>query len=89
MQTQIVTDYEEVLCENVRGRVMDLEIPKMCVHPGDWTDYIYYIIAAEIFLLGSLFAKFSYDYWFFKSKGYLPWPANKMPKLPGDCLCET
>ncbi|KAJ8679556.1 hypothetical protein QAD02_015343 [Eretmocerus hayati] len=84
-----VLDSEEVLCENVKEKVVDLEPSKMCVHPGDWTDYIYYIIATEVLLLIGLIAKVSYDYWVFKTAGYLPWPANKMPKLPCDWLCET
>ncbi|XP_032457520.1 protein halfway isoform X7 [Nasonia vitripennis] len=88
LQTKII-DYDEVLCENVKEKVIDLEPSKMCVYPGDWTDYIYYIIATEVLLLISLIAKVSYDYWIFKTAGYLPWPANKMPKLPCDWLCET
>jgi len=50
------------MCENVKERVVDLEPSKMCVYPGDWTDYIYYIIATEVILLISLIAKVSYDY---------------------------
>lgn len=88
LQTRIL-DSDEVLCENVKEKVVDLEPSKMCVYPGDWTDYIYYIIATEVVLLISLIAKVSYDYWIFKTAGYLPWPANKMPKLPCDWLCET
>lgn len=88
LQTRIL-DSDEVLCENVKEKVVDLEPSKMCVYPGDWTDYIYYIIATEVILLISLIAKVSYDYWIFKTLGYLPWPANKMPKLPCDWLCET
>ncbi|KAL2715101.1 protein halfway isoform X2 [Vespula squamosa] len=88
LQTRIL-DSDEVLCENVKEKVVDLEPSKMCVYPGDWTDYIYYIIATEVILLISLIAKVSYDYWVFKTAGYLPWPANKMPKLPCDWLCET
>ncbi|XP_058800270.1 protein halfway isoform X2 [Phymastichus coffea] len=88
LQTRI-TDPDEVLCENVKEKVIDLEPSKMCVYPGDWTDYIYYIIATEVLLLIGLIAKVSYDYWVFKTAGYLPWPANKMPKLPCDWLCET
>lgn len=87
LQSRIM-DADEVLCENVKEKVVDLEPLKMCVYPGDWTDYIYYIIAGEIILLVSLITKVTYDYWVFKSKGYLPWPANKMPKLPCDWLCE-
>ncbi|KAI4495539.1 hypothetical protein M0802_008551 [Mischocyttarus mexicanus] len=88
LQTRIL-DSDEVLCENVKEKVIELEPSKMCVYPGDWTDYIYYIIATELILLISLIAKVSYDYWVFKTAGYLPWPANKMPKLPCDWLCET
>ncbi|XP_043282733.1 protein halfway isoform X2 [Venturia canescens] len=88
LQTRIL-DSDEVLCENVKEKVVDLEPSKMCVYPGDWTDYIYYIIGTELLLLMSLITKVSYDYWVFKTAGYLPWPANKMPKLPCDWLCET
>lgn len=61
----------------------------MCQSLRDWTDYIYYIIAVEVILLVCLILKVTYDYWIFKTAGYLPWPANKMPKLPCDWLCET
>ncbi|XP_023246474.1 protein halfway-like [Copidosoma floridanum] len=88
LQTKVL-DYDEVLCENVKERVIDLDSTKMCVYPADWTDYIYYIIASEILLLISIIIKVSYDYWVFKTSGFLPWPANKMPKLPCDWLCET
>ncbi|KAM0737008.1 Protein halfway [Formica fusca] len=88
LQTRIL-DSDEVMCENVKEKVIDLEPSKMCVYPGDWTDYIYYIIATEVILLIGLIAKVSYDYWIFKTAGYLPWPANKMPKLPCDWLFET
>ncbi|KYM76611.1 Protein halfway [Atta colombica] len=88
LQTRIL-DSDEVMCENVKEKVVDLEPSKMCVYPGDWTDYIYYIIATEVILLIGLIAKVSYDYWVFKTAGYLPWPANKMPKLPCDWLFET
>lgn len=87
LQTRIL-DSDEVMCENVKERVIDLEPSKMCVYPGDWTDYIYYIIATEVILLISLIAKVLYDYWVFKTAGYLPWPANKMPKLPCDWMFE-
>lgn len=45
----------------------------------------YLIIFSSI---SGLVAKVTYDYWIFKSAGYLPWPANKMPRLPCDWLCE-
>ncbi|XP_051173191.1 protein halfway isoform X2 [Leptopilina boulardi] len=88
LQSRIL-DYDEVFCENVKEKVVDLEPAKMCVYPGDWTDYIYYIIATEVIMLIVLVTKVSYDYWVFKTAGYLPWPASKMPKLPCDWLCET
>ncbi|XP_012235587.1 protein halfway isoform X2 [Linepithema humile] len=87
LQTRIL-DADEVMCENVKEKVIDLEPSKMCVYPGDWTDYIYYIIATEVILLISLITKVLYDYWVFKTSGYIPWPANKMPKLPCDWLCD-
>ncbi|XP_073972643.1 leucine-rich repeat domain-containing protein hfw isoform X3 [Rhodnius prolixus] len=84
-----IPDYKEVLCEKDLEKVIDLDQSKVCVYPKDWTDYIYYIIAAEVFLLLLLISKVSYDYWVFKTSGYLPWPASKMPKLPCDWVFET
>lgn len=83
-----IPDYDEIFCDNVKGRVLDLDPSKLCQSAQDWTDYIYFIITAEVLLLVCLIAKVSYDYWVFKTAGYLPWPANKMPKLPCDWLCE-
>lgn len=86
-----IPDYEEILCENLDNlKVIKLEHSKICLHQDqqDWTDYIYYIISAEVLLLVCLVLKVSYDYWVFKTAGYLPWPASKMPKLPCDWLCE-
>ncbi|XP_011154131.1 protein halfway isoform X1 [Harpegnathos saltator] len=87
LQTRIL-DADEVMCENVKEKVVDLDASKMCVYPGDWTDYIYYIIGIEVMILIGLIVKVSYDYWVLKTAGYLPWPANRMPKLPCDWLCE-
>lgn len=70
-------------------KIVDLNEAKLCQSQHDWTDYIYYLIAAEVFMLVALIMKVSYDYWIFKTAGYLPWPANKMPKLPCDWLCES
>lgn len=70
-------------------KMVDLEEAKFCQSQHDSTDYIYYLIAAEVFMLVALIMKVSYDYWIFKTAGYLPWPANKMPKLPCDWLCES
>lgn len=32
-------------------KVIELDAAKMCQSPQDWTDYIYYIITAEVLLL--------------------------------------
>ncbi|KAF5279963.1 hypothetical protein FQA39_LY18184 [Lamprigera yunnana] len=83
-----VPDFDEIYCDNMEGRVLDLDAKQLCKGPQDWTDYIYFIITAEVVLLIFLIAKVSYDYWVFKTVGYLPWPASRMPKLPCDWLCE-
>lgn len=80
---------DRILCENIKAKVSELSETKLCQSLHDWTDYIYYLITAEIFLLLALVMKVSYDYWIFKTAGYLPWPASKMPKLPCDWLCES
>ncbi|KAJ8931229.1 hypothetical protein NQ314_015890 [Rhamnusium bicolor] len=77
-----------VRCDNMDVKITELDQTKLCQSQQDWTDYIYYIITAEVLLLVGLIAKVSYDYWVFKTAGYLPWPASKMPKLPCDWLCE-
>lgn len=87
-KTKYIPDYEQIYCENNPARVIDLVETKMCQQQRDWTDYIFYVIALEILLLLGLVTKVTYDYWVFKSAGYLPWPASKMPKLPCDWLCE-
>lgn len=84
-----IPDYNHILCNNMPQRVIELTEIKLCQSPHVWTDYIYYLIASEIFLLIALILKVSYDYWIFKTSGYLPWPASKMPKLPCDWLCES
>lgn len=73
----------------MKQKVIDLSEIKLCQSHHDWTDYIYLLITVEVILLLSLIMKVSYDYWVFKTAGYLPWPANKMPKLPCDCLCDS
>ncbi|KAL4712077.1 hypothetical protein ACJJTC_005313, partial [Scirpophaga incertulas] len=83
-----IPDYKGVGCREGLGAVVDLVEARVCHAPRDWTDYIYYIIALEALVLALLVAKVSYDYWVFKTAGYLPWPANKMPRLPCDWLCE-
>lgn len=85
-----IPDYYEVLCDKDNTKVINLQPEVMCVNyiPKKWTDYIYYIIAGELFLLVALVSKVFYDYWVFKSTGYLPWPASRMPKLPCDWVFE-
>ncbi|KAK6625200.1 hypothetical protein RUM43_005491 [Polyplax serrata] len=83
-----IPDYDQLLCDNTGEKVLALDQNKVCVYQRDWTDYIYYIIAGEICLLLLLVGKVSYDYWMFKTTGYLPWPASKMPKLPCDWVLE-
>ncbi|XP_967806.3 protein halfway isoform X2 [Tribolium castaneum] len=83
-----IPDFEEIYCDNMDMKVIDLNPSKLCQTQQDWTDYIYYIITIEVVLLVGLIAKVVYDYCVFKTSGYLPWPASKMPKLPCDWLCE-
>jgi hypothetical protein len=83
-----IPDYEEIDCDNMETKVISLNPSKLCQTQQDWTDYIYYIITVEVILLVGLIAKVVYDYCVFKTSGYLPWPASKMPKLPCDWLCE-
>jgi len=84
-----ITDYEHILCEQDLEKVIYLDQNKVCIYRKDWTDYIYYIIAGEVLLLILLVSKVTYDYWVFKTSGYLPWPASKMPKLPCDWVFES
>lgn len=83
-----IPDYKGLECEDNMGPVVELIESRVCHTPRDWTDYIYYIIGLEVLVLVLLISKVSYDYWVFKTAGYLPWPANKMPRLPCDWLCE-
>lgn len=82
-----IPDYKMLECDD-NVPVVDLVESQVCHTPRDWTDYIYYIIGLEVLILVLLISKVSYDYWVFKTAGYLPWPANKMPRLPCDWLCE-
>lgn len=84
-----VKDYDRIGCENLPDTVIHLQEAKLCQSKHDAMDYILYLIAAEVLLLLALILKVSYDYYVFKTQSYLPWPANKMPKLPCDWLCET
>lgn len=83
-----IPDYKYLECQDNMGKVVELVESQVCHTPRDWTDYIYYIIGLEVLVLVLLISKVSYDYWVFKTAGYLPWPANKMPRLPCDWLCE-
>lgn len=84
-----ITDSEKIGCNNMPQKVLELNEMRLCQSPHDWTDYIYFLIAAEVMLLMALIMKVSYDAWIFKTAGYLPWPASQMPKLPCDWLCES
>ncbi|KAJ9601571.1 hypothetical protein L9F63_000314 [Diploptera punctata] len=86
---KIIDDYENILCENFNTNIMSLDANKVCKYPRVWTDYINYIIAAEVVMLFLLISKVSYDYWVFRTAGYLPWPASKMPKMPCDWVLEA
>ncbi|XP_027836855.2 protein halfway isoform X1 [Aphis gossypii] len=85
-----IPDYNEILCSNMQHKlkVIDLDQKLVCIKKADWTHYMYYVIAAELSVLLLLIGKVSYDYWVFKTAGYLPWPASKMPKLPCDWIFE-
>ncbi|XP_041979179.1 protein halfway [Aricia agestis] len=83
-----IPDYKSVECTDRMGPVVELVEVAVCHSPRDWTDYIYYVITLEVLVLVLLISKVTYDYWVFKTAGYLPWPANKMPRLPCDWLCE-
>lgn len=86
----LISDYNKITCDNLPVRIIDLDVSEMCQnHEQEWINYVYLIICFEVFLLVSLFCKVTYDYCVFKRTGYLPWPANKLPKLPCDCLCES
>uniref|UniRef100_A0A8D8LDP6 Protein halfway n=2 Tax=Cacopsylla melanoneura TaxID=428564 RepID=A0A8D8LDP6_9HEMI len=87
--THDISDPNDLLCRNYHSSVMRLEPAVICVTPREWTDYIYYIIAGEVAALLLLLGKVSYDYWVFRTEGYLPWPASKMPKMPCDWVFES
>lgn len=84
-----VKDYDLIKCDNLPDTVIQLMEAKLCQSKHEAMDYIFYLIAAEVLLLLALILKVSYDYYVFKTQSYLPWPANKMPKLPCDWLCES
>lgn len=84
-----IKDYDMIMCENMPENVTQLSEAKLCQSKHDAMDYIFYLIGLEVLLLLALIFKVSYDYYVFKTQSYLPWPANKMPKLPCDWLCES
>ncbi|MCH1923093.1 hypothetical protein L9G15_27155, partial [Shewanella sp. A3A] len=67
-----IKDYDEVQCDKDFQRVIDIDPSRVCNPEKDFTEYIYLIIAGEILLLLLLVSKVTYDYWVFKSSGYLP-----------------
>lgn len=84
-----IVDYETIACDHGLP-VLGLSEAKLCRAFYDWTDYIYVIIIAEVLMLIALICKVSYDYYIFKTHGFLPWPASQIPKIPFcDWLCET
>ncbi|XP_014230349.1 protein halfway [Trichogramma pretiosum] len=88
VQTRVL-DFDEVMCEHVKERVVDLEPSKMCKSPSDWTDYLFYVAVFEGLVFISLLLCFSYDYYNYKTVGRLPWAARKMPRFHCGLLCET
>lgn len=88
-QSHHVLDAQQILCNSPPLSILDVSEKDICQSHHDWTNYIYILITVEMLLLILLIIKVSYDYWVFKTAGYLPWPASKMPKLPCDWLCET
>lgn len=84
-----IKDIDQIECENLPEKVLQLKEATLCQSKHDAMDYIFFLIAAEVLLLLALILKVSYDYYVFKTQSYLPWPANKMPKLPCDWLCES
>lgn len=70
-------DYQNIVCDNYPEKISELDVSKLCQSQDhDFVFYIYYIIALEIFLLVALILKVSYDYWVFKTTGFLPCPAS-------------
>ncbi|XP_046386767.1 protein halfway isoform X2 [Ischnura elegans] len=78
-----VTDYEQMWCDSdvPDTKIIDLKAEEVCFSKH-WKDYLPYVILLEVLLLIIIVTKVSYDYWIFKTKGYLPWPASRTPKLP-------
>ncbi|XP_065201151.1 protein halfway [Planococcus citri] len=86
-----VPDFDQIYanCDNYQVKVIDLNPKNLCAKPHTFKDYIRYIIGLEVLMFVLLIGKVSYDYYVFKTAGYLPWPASKMPKLPCDWCFET
>ncbi|PSN47105.1 Protein halfway, partial [Blattella germanica] len=84
---QVLMAGNKIKCDcNTAQHIMSLDTNQVCKFPRVWTDYINYIIAGEVILLFLIVSKVSYDYWIFRTAGYLPWPASKMPKMPCDWI---
>jgi hypothetical protein len=61
----------------MQSRVMELKENQLCKSgEHDWSTIINIIIGVEVVLLIALFTKVSYDYYMFKKKGFLPFPAS-------------
>ncbi|KAK7572048.1 hypothetical protein V9T40_014520 [Parthenolecanium corni] len=86
-----VPDYAKIYanCEKSRTRVIDLDPKDLCAKPAEWKHFIRFVIYGEVIIFVLLVGKVSYDYYIFKTFGYLPWPASRMPKLPCDWCFEN
>jgi hypothetical protein len=71
-------DSDWIFCETMEKMIDDPG--KVCSHEesDNIYYYIYYVIALEIFLLFALVIKVGYDYWVFKTTGFLPFPASSI-----------
>ncbi|KAG8227255.1 hypothetical protein J437_LFUL003986 [Ladona fulva] len=79
-----ILDLDDIVCtsQDPHVKITSLKREMVCFHETDWLDYMYVVVLAEIVLLIALITKVTYDYWIFKTKGYLPWPASQTPKMP-------
>lgn len=46
-----IPDYQDIKCQNMNIKVIELDTAKICQSPQDWMDYIYYVIGIELVLL--------------------------------------
>jgi hypothetical protein len=74
---RLISDANEILCDNMQARIMELNESQLCTSGmHDFSRYIDIFIFVEIILLIALFTKVSYDYYMFKKTGFLPYPAS-------------